>query len=147
MTMVLWNKVSLVSPYIDDVRSSVGEGPIRVWFVRSADLHILAVGVLIRRSWLAFGEAISTSFCLFYRDVRNLQHPVLMVNDCKPMFLANIVSVNFIYRCQQRVVFAVFKVMFRKGVCMCLFSLLSLWCDLQASASSRRSKEDDQFGF
>ena len=58
-----------------------------------------------------------------------------MVNDCKPMFLADIVSVNFIYRCQQRVVFAVFKAMFAKGVCM------SLWCDLQASKGSRRSKK------
>ena len=48
--MVFWNEVSPVSPYLDgDFQSSVGEGPVRVWSVRSVDLlQILAVGVLIR---------------------------------------------------------------------------------------------------
>jgi hypothetical protein len=30
VTVALWNKVSSASPYIDDVRSGVGEGPVRV---------------------------------------------------------------------------------------------------------------------
>ena len=38
-TMVFWNEVSPVSPYLDgDFQSSVGEGPVRVWSVRSVDL-------------------------------------------------------------------------------------------------------------
>lgn len=54
--MVLWNKVSMVSPYLDGVRSSIGEGPVRVWCARSVDpLQILAIYVLIRESsWLTF---------------------------------------------------------------------------------------------
>ena len=90
--MVLWNKVSPVSPSLNDVQSGVGKGPVRVWSVRSVDLlQILAVGMLIKgRSWLAFDAAISTSsFGLFYRKVRKFQHSVLMVKDCncKPVFL------------------------------------------------------------
>jgi hypothetical protein len=49
----------------------------------------VAVDVLIRESsWLAFDVAISTSsFGLFYCMVWNLQHFVLIVKDCKSMFL------------------------------------------------------------
>jgi hypothetical protein len=54
--MVLWNKVSPVSPYLDDVRSGIGERLVRVWSIRSVDLFkILAVGVFNRESicWLS----------------------------------------------------------------------------------------------
>jgi hypothetical protein len=84
--MILWNNVSPASPYLNDVRSGNGEGPVRVWSVRSAIfLQILAFGVLIRgSSWLTFDAAILTSsFGLFYSKVRHLQHDVLMVKDYK----------------------------------------------------------------
>ena len=29
--MVLWNKVSLIYPYLYDIRSGIGEGLVRVW--------------------------------------------------------------------------------------------------------------------
>ena len=46
--MAHWNKVSSSSPYPDDVRSGVSEGPVRAWFVRSiGSLQILAVGLFI----------------------------------------------------------------------------------------------------
>ena len=62
-TMVLWNMVFLASPYLNDVRSGVGEGLVRVWFVRSVVFfQILAFGVtIIRSSCLAFHIAILTS--------------------------------------------------------------------------------------
>ena len=86
--MTHWNKVSPAFPYLVDVRSGVGEGPVRVWSVRSVVfLQILAFGVLIRgSSWLTFDAAISTSsFGLLYSKVRHLQHNVLMVKNYKPM--------------------------------------------------------------
>jgi hypothetical protein len=36
--MIIWNNVSPVSSYVDDVRSSIGEGPVRVWSVQSVVL-------------------------------------------------------------------------------------------------------------
>ena len=52
--IILWMSLS-ISPYLDDVRSGVSEGPARVWSVRSVVLKILAFGVLIgMSSWLAF---------------------------------------------------------------------------------------------
>ena len=42
--MACWNKVSPVSPYLDDVQSGAGEGPVRVCVPRSVgSLQILAV--------------------------------------------------------------------------------------------------------
>lgn len=32
--MTHWNKVSPPSPYLDDIQSSIGEEPVRAWFVR-----------------------------------------------------------------------------------------------------------------
>ena len=50
-SMILWNKVSSAPPYLDDVRSDINEGSVRVCSVRSADiLEILAFSVLIRGS-------------------------------------------------------------------------------------------------
>ena len=44
VAMILRNNVSLASLYLDDVRSGVGEGPVRVWSVKfvcsSTDLDI-----------------------------------------------------------------------------------------------------------
>ena len=37
-TMVLWNKVSPVSLYLDDVRYGIDGRPVRVWPIRSVDL-------------------------------------------------------------------------------------------------------------
>jgi thiamine transporter ThiT len=45
-----------------------------------------------------------------------------MVKDCKPVFLADILSVDFRSRCQQQVVFSVFEAMFEEGVCRWPFS-------------------------
>ena len=86
----VWNKVSSASPYLDDVRSGTSEGPVRVCFVISADLlQILAFDVLIRgSSWLAFDAAILTSsFGPHYNNVQHLEFSVLMVKNCKPVFL------------------------------------------------------------
>ena len=57
MMMILWNKVS---PSLDDIRSGISEGPVRVWYVKSVDiLQMFAVCVLIRgSSWLAFDTTI-----------------------------------------------------------------------------------------
>jgi hypothetical protein len=45
--MTLWNKVS---PYLDDVLSGAGEGPMRVGSTRSiVSLQIFAVSVFVRR--------------------------------------------------------------------------------------------------
>jgi hypothetical protein len=53
--MVLWNKVSPVSPYLDDVRSGIGERLVRVWSVRSVDLFkILAVVCLSEKALVGF---------------------------------------------------------------------------------------------
>jgi hypothetical protein len=54
--------------------------------------------MLIREStWLAFDAAILTSsFGLFYRKVQDLQYSVLMVNDCKPVFLEKFLQPMFI---------------------------------------------------
>ena len=46
-TMIIWNNVSQASPYFDDVRSGIGEGPVRVWSVQSVVLQILAFGVCL----------------------------------------------------------------------------------------------------
>uniref|UniRef100_A0A8R7QKI1 Uncharacterized protein n=1 Tax=Triticum urartu TaxID=4572 RepID=A0A8R7QKI1_TRIUA len=62
-TMACWNKVSPVSPYLDDVRSGAGERPVRVCVPRSVgSLQILAVRVSFKeRLWLAFGVVTTTS--------------------------------------------------------------------------------------
>jgi hypothetical protein len=61
-------KVSLASPYLDDVRSNVDEGPVRVGSARSVgSLQIFAGGVSVKRcSWLSFGVG---DFDLFLRCV------------------------------------------------------------------------------
>jgi hypothetical protein len=44
VTMISWNNVSSACPYIDDVRSGIGEGLVRVLLVRSVVLfQILAL--------------------------------------------------------------------------------------------------------
>jgi hypothetical protein len=62
--MTLWNKVFLASPYLDDVLSDTGEGPVRVGSARSVDyLQIFAVGVFVKRcSWLSFVWAVLINF-------------------------------------------------------------------------------------
>jgi hypothetical protein len=57
--------------------------------------------------------------------------------------LADILLVGTRSPYQQRVTFVVFKAMFGVDVCRCSFSLLSIQCDIQAPASSGRSKEED----
>ena len=88
--MTLWNKVSSVFPYLDDVRSDADKGQLGVSSTRSeGSLQIFAVGVSVRRcSWLSFLVAISTSsFDLFGDTIRFLQPSILVVNDCKPVLL------------------------------------------------------------
>jgi hypothetical protein len=42
--MISWNNVSSACPYINDVRSGIGEGLVRVWLVRFVVLfQILAL--------------------------------------------------------------------------------------------------------
>ena len=88
--MACWNKVSPVSPYLDDVRSGAGEGPVRVCVPRSVgSLQILAVGVSFKEYfWLAFGVATTTSSSvLFCGLTRFLQPSDLVVVDCKLVLL------------------------------------------------------------
>ncbi|XBJ19953.1 hypothetical protein VPH35_010861 [Triticum aestivum] len=89
-TMACWNKVSPVSPYLDDFRFGAGEGPVRVCVPRSVgSLQILAVGVSFKEYfWLAFGVATSTSSSvLFCGLTRFLQPSDLVVVDCKLVLL------------------------------------------------------------
>ena len=75
-TMTHWNKVSPAFPYLVDVRSGVGEGPVRVWSVRYVgSLQILvAVHMFIKESsQMVFFTSISTSsFGLFYYKIWHL---------------------------------------------------------------------------
>jgi hypothetical protein len=83
----------------------------------------LADGVLFRESiWLAFDAAILASFNLFYSKVQNLQHSILMVKDCKPIFFQWILDLVV----SNKVDFAVFNAMFGEGVYRWPFSSLSL---------------------
>jgi len=96
--MTLWNKVSSASPYLDDVRSGISEGPVRVCFVIFADLlQILAFDVLIRgSSWLGFDAAILTSsFGPHYNNVQHLEFSVLMVKNCKHVFFGGFLRPMF----------------------------------------------------
>jgi hypothetical protein len=92
----------------------------------------LADGVLFRESiWLAFDAAILASFNLFYCKVQNLQHSILMVKDCKPVFLEGFLQPIFFQWILDLVVsnkvdFAVFNAMFGEGVYRWPFSSLSL---------------------
>jgi hypothetical protein len=88
VTMTLWNKVSSASPYLNDVRSGIGEGPRRVWFVKSIGcLQILAVVLILRSSWLTFYAMIKTSsFGLFDSKAWYFQLSVLMVKNWKYVF-------------------------------------------------------------
>ena len=65
--IVLWNKVSLTSSYLNDARSGVSEGPIKIWRVGFiVSFQIFAFDVLVRAiNWLAFNAIISL-FCLLY---------------------------------------------------------------------------------
>ena len=88
--MACWNKVSPVSPYLDDVRSGAGEGPVRVCVPRSVgSLQILAVGVSFKEYfWLAFGVATTTSSSVLFCGLsRFLQPSDLVVVDCKLVLL------------------------------------------------------------
>ena len=88
--MKLWNKVSPVFSYLDDVRSDADDGQVRVSSARSkGSLQIFAVGVSVRRcSWLSFVVAISTSsFDLFGYKIWFLRPSILVVKDCKPVLL------------------------------------------------------------
>ena len=88
--MMLWNKVSPVFPYLDDVRSGTDDGHVRVSSARSeGSLQIFAVGVSVRRcSWLSFVVVTSTSsFNILCDTIRFIQPSVLVVKDCKPVLL------------------------------------------------------------
>jgi hypothetical protein len=88
--MVLWNKVSLASPYLDDVLSGTGEGPVRVDSTISvASLQTFAVGVFVTRcSWMSFvGVVLIPFFNLFFVKFRYFQPVGLVMNDCKSALL------------------------------------------------------------
>ena len=88
--MTLWNKVSPAFSYLDDIRSSVDDGPVGVSSARSeGSLQIFAVGVSIKIcSWLSFVVATSTSsFDLLCDKIRFLQPSILVVKDYKPVLL------------------------------------------------------------
>lgn len=76
-TMAYWNKVSPVSPYLDDVRSGADEGPVRVCVSRSVvSFRILAVCVFFKKSiWLAVGVATSTSSYLLFCGLARFLQP------------------------------------------------------------------------
>jgi hypothetical protein len=75
-TMTRWNKVSPAFPYLAVVRSGVGEGPVRVWSVRSVgSLQILvAVHKFIKESsqMVFFTSILTSSFGPFYCKVWHL---------------------------------------------------------------------------
>jgi hypothetical protein len=73
--MTLWNKVSPVSPYLEDIQSGADEESVRVGSVRSeGSLQIFTFGVSITRcSWLSFVVATSTFFVLFHDKIWFLQ--------------------------------------------------------------------------
>lgn len=91
MTMVLCVSLSdLLQSYLEDVRSGIDEGPVKVWYVKSIDpLQILEFSILIKgNSWLASHAAISTSyFGLLYSKPWHFQNSILMVKNCKLTFL------------------------------------------------------------
>ena len=62
-----WNKLSLASSHLNDVRFGTGEGHLRVCVARFVGpLQILVVGLSIKENnWLTFGAATSSSsFCV-----------------------------------------------------------------------------------
>jgi hypothetical protein len=87
--MMLWNKVSSASPYLDDVLSGADEGPVRV-----------AVGVFVTRcNWLSFVGAVSISFFdMFFVKFRFLQPAGLVMTDCKPALLGVLPQLMFFQR-------------------------------------------------
>ena len=142
--MTLWDKVSSASPYLNDIRSGIDEGPVRVWFVKSvSSLQILAVVVFILiSSWL-------TCRCddqdIFFRSIRQqglvfstLCYDGEELQACVPWRVppTDILSMGTRSRYQQRVAFTVFKAMFGEDVCRCFFSLPSIQCNFQALANS-----------
>ena len=86
VTMVWWNKVSLVSHYLDDVRSGADEGPVRVCIPKSiGSLQILVVRVSFKENfWLAIGVmTMTSSFVLLCGLTLFLQPSLLVVVNCK----------------------------------------------------------------
>lgn len=83
-----WNKISSVSPSLDDARFGAKEGPVRVGFAKYVDSpQIFPVDMLIRRSsWLALCVVISASSLIWFVLWHGwfLQPSRLVVNDCKP---------------------------------------------------------------
>ena len=82
-TMIIWNNISPASPYFDDVRSGISEGPVIVWSVQSVVLQILAFGVCLPDEavgWFSMRQSRSL-FLSIYNKVRYFQHIVPMVND------------------------------------------------------------------
>jgi hypothetical protein len=99
--MTLQNKVSPASPYLDDVLSDVGEGPVRVGSARSVDsLQIFAVSVFVRRcNWLSLVVAILISFFdLFFVKFQLFQPVGLVMKDCKPVLLGVLPQLMFFQR-------------------------------------------------
>ena len=135
--MACWNKVSPVSPYLDDVRSGAGEGPVRVCVPRSVgSLQILAVCVSFKEYfWLAFGVATTTSSSvLFCGLTRFLQPSDLVVGGLQACSAwgdapADAASTTFRSRLKGRVAIAVFKALYGEGVCRCRFCLLLVQCN------------------
>jgi hypothetical protein len=78
--IVLWNKVSLTSSYLNGARSGVSEGPIKIWCVRFiVSFQIFAFDVIVRAiNWLAFNALVSS-----IAKVIHLRDFVMMVQDCK----------------------------------------------------------------
>jgi hypothetical protein len=150
-TITLWNKVSPIFPYLDDIRSGADDGQVRVSSARSeGSLQIFTVGVSVRRcSWLSFVVAISTllSICSTTRFV--FFNPLcLVVKDCKPVLLWVFPQPMFFHQlldivASKRVVFAVFKALCGDDVCRCPFPLLSFQCVFQATVDDEQSDEED----
>ena len=92
--MELWNNVSPVYPYLEDVRSGTDKGLVRVGSAKSeGSLQIFVVGVLIRRCcWQSYVVVTSnSSFDLFCNKIWFLhQLPVLVVMDCKSALLGGV---------------------------------------------------------
>jgi hypothetical protein len=149
--MIIWNNISPASSYLDDVRSSIGEGLVRVCsvhllFFRSWLLVYLSEEAIdwlsMRRSrslllvnYIARSDIFNTLFWWW-----RIESLCLFGGFLRPMFFKWVLDLIV------RVVFSVFKVIFGKAVCRCPFSLLSSQCNLQTPAAAvdvRRMKMID----
>lgn len=137
--MACWNKVFLVIPYLDDIRSSGGEGFVRVCVSKSfGSLNILVIGLSFKESnWMVIDAKISIfSFCVvLYGPVSTIiwagddrLQACLVWGMLQLMRLASLTTSKS--RPKGWVVIVVFKTWYVEVICMWLFSLMLIQYNL-----------------